>query len=400
MLRWIILVALTSSAAAQSVGGSSGISAISVASAPVAPAPAAGVGFTTSKFYDASFTSIDRTNSLLPGFNWYVNNQFPNAFANGTAWAPITTSIPTPSADLIVTGNILEISDSANNFTQGINTCYWNGSAVAGTTFSGGFYVEVSMAYDVSLSPAGQSGAAWPIYWFTPEEFLNGSITNTNFAELDGYEAGPTATPGVIQTNMAFHYWNTSNGLNTVNSNYTVSIAGNLLNQHAYGTLYATAASNGGLGLIKRYFDGTLIKSATVNFSASAVPNPSATPNNASGTFSQIDSEHHCLMLGAGHSWPNYIAKVQVWGGTFVWAPSGPTITAPTASTVTDSAGNVWGFGSATSGGNYQVIKNGSQAYGTGAGASLVIYEGVAVVENAAGAWYQDNGSVFVEVSP
>lgn len=282
--------------------------------------------------------------------------------------------------------------------TEMVNTCVWTGSSVIGTTFSGGFYVEVTMAYNPALSVSGN--ASWPIYWMLPEEFLNGSITTADFVELDGYECGPLTA--ACQLDMALHDWNNFNKTENTNSNYIVTFPGspNLFTQNKYGTLYATAASNGGLGLIKRYFNRTLVPSGTMNFSASAAPNPAASPTNVVGSFSQLDNAHFCILIGTGPNIPNYITNVQVWTGTFNWTPTGPTINAPTASAVTDAAGNVWSFNAAMVGANYEIFKNGSWAYGFGAAVKLVIFEGVAEAQTATGLWYQDTGSTFIEVSP
>lgn len=407
MLKWLTLVSLlTAPVLAQSVGSSSGISAVSASATVSVPTPAAQAGLTTLTFHDNSFSSIDRNNTLTPGFKWYANNAFPNAFTNGTLYAPINTAPPTPSADIVVSNGVLTLTDDVSHVAEGLNTCVWTGSALIGTTFTGPLYIEVGMAYDPTLStPGAITWSAWPIYWFTSAPFLAGTNnTSLPFAELDGFECDPNpTTSGQCLYNMAVHQWNTSTRFLNQNNNASVqsSITGTLTNQNRYGTLYVPASANNGLGLIRRYYNSVLIPGSTTTFAA-GVPSPTgATPSNPNGNFTSLDRDPMCLMIGAGHNWPASFANIQLWTGTYAWNPAGSTLNAPTASTVTDGFGNTFGFGivDPNSASDYEVLKNGTW-YAMGGGVKLVIFQGAATVLDAGGQWFIDNGSGFTEVRP
>lgn len=263
---------------------------------------------------------IDLNNTKAAGFNFYTNGSFPSLFANGTTWTG-GASAPVMRSDMLSVANkVLTISgtQSQNNW-QNINTCVWNGFAVSGTSFGGGFYIDIAFQFDptrlVQLDPG------WPAWWFAPKEYLNGSITNTNWVEIDGFEAHTGSGTSLCGNNcnaiLTNHYWNVSNGTNDF---YSWEMQTNIKPvfgtwdfnelQH-YGVLWVTAASNGGTGFITRYLNG--VGMTTMTYSATGGTNPALSPGNPNGALSEMDNENFCLYINSGTNVPVKVGTVQVW---------------------------------------------------------------------------------------
>jgi hypothetical protein len=283
------------------------------------PAPATTWGYTNLVLYD-NFTSttIDLNNTLAPGFNWYVNNAWPFMNAGNSAWLPMNTSTATPSSDLIVSGQQVDMTTDVSHLNESLNTCGSLGSqSYVGKAFGGGFYLEVRMSANPALATsAAASWAGWPIFWGVPVEFLDGAFAyGTPFVEADGFEQFPTGT-GTITKEMALHEWHVgaSSSFQFSASNYDVSAAINgadLSQPHRFGFLWVPQSLNSGTGLLQRFFDGVHITASDVTYSATAHPTPDTTL--PIGTFAEMDSEHFCILLGAGPSWPTFIQSVQLW---------------------------------------------------------------------------------------
>lgn len=290
---------------------------------PLEPYPAQAWGYSNLTFYEnwASTGTIDLSNTMASGFNWYINNAFPNAVVGSTNFGNILTAAATQSGDLSVSSNQMAISTDRSNIAESLNTCVWNGSALIGTTFTGGFYIDVPMKFDPT---AGQTGFnAWPIFWFAPKEFLNGSITNTNFAEIDGFEGIPTSSGGGTTAcatdcddRMSDHDWN-SNGTDNL---YNPTISSALLSSfgtwtynavHHIGLLWVPTTRNSGTGIISRYVDGVQVSSLT--YSSSTGTNPALSPSNPNGALFEMESENFCLLLGTGHDQTTTFGPIQVW---------------------------------------------------------------------------------------
>lgn len=264
-----------------------------------APAPAQAFGFNTRTFFDDfnSLATIDTTNSKSAGFNWYVNNAWPNA---GSPW---NTAASTQAGDLSVSNSVLTIATDRSGFGQGINTAVsTGGSNYAGTTFSGGAYFECRFKFN----PATALGAdtSWPAFWSSPVEYT--AQNTSHFVELDFIEAIPSGT-GTVNVNSATIDWNA--GSNT--STRTSGLMDQDANWHTYGRLWIPASLNGGVGLQQTYIDGVLV--ASVRYSATGGATPPFSPSNPNGVVSTADNHHYPIILGAGPSWSVQIDYVAVW---------------------------------------------------------------------------------------
>ena len=281
------------------------------------PAPARAKGLVNRVFSSVpNLSNVDLSDTRSGGFDWYTHNKWPLANANGTAWAPIVTSAPTPSGYFSMVGGHLSISSDISGVATGISTAAstGTGSTYVGTKFSGSMYVEVAMSFDPANSSMAQaSEGAWPIFWLPCYEFYNGTITNTNFVEIDGFEFYPTGT-GSGEALFTVHDWNTSNGTN--NDNYpsnspTLSPAPTYTNINYFGLRRIVAADNGGTGLIDWFVNGTNVVS--VSYTSSTGTTPALAPSDPTGSLYEGDSKSFILTLGAGYLQPTQFASVAVY---------------------------------------------------------------------------------------
>jgi hypothetical protein len=290
------------------------------------PPAAAAWNFNRLVFSDefTSLSTIDVNNTKTAGFKWYTNNQFPNS-----SFSQFQTSPATPAADIGISGSVLTITDDVSHISEGLNTCYWNGSAILGTTFSGGFYAEVRMSFDPTLGAGGVAWNAWPIYWFWPMSELDGSVGTASFTEIDGFEAYPDV-PGnaTISPIMTTHDWIRNAGAgnhNNQNTNNHIDTYINLLSgfhfydMHTYGTLWVPSTRNAGQGLFQRYLDNVFINqthiaaTSEVDYTSTGPASPGAAQSNPNGTFFSSEAWSQCLVIGAGHNWPTSFDFVRIW---------------------------------------------------------------------------------------
>lgn len=291
---------------------------------PAAPANATAFGITNLALADdfTSLSTIDLQNTRAGSFLWWTNNGFPQAFANGTAWANITTAIPSPASIFSQSGSLLAINDDVSHIGTALCTiaALPGGLTAIGQTFGGGkaVFVRASLAFDPSLSSsAALSWNSWPIHWLVPKEFLLGQITSTNFNELDCFEGGPFGAGGSCLELFTCHDWNTSSNNNNFNNNNhdqtsVLAAAGVVLtNQNIYDFRIVPAALNGGTGLLDWWVNGQHLIQQT--YSQLGAPSPSLSPSNNTGALFNGDSENFALILGAGHNWPIIFDNVAVW---------------------------------------------------------------------------------------
>lgn len=286
---------------------------------PTVPAAASARSFTTLAFYDnfSSTSTIDLSDTLAAGFKWYIHNTFPaNANGANSGWA---TELSTSAGLLSIGSGYLTISNATpSQHPVGVSlmSCGTKGSApgYVGSVFGGGFYVEVMMSFDPSHSLAGL--AAWPVWWTVTSEELTGAVTH--FPELDGYEALPIGT-GTFSSAANVHDWIISNGVTSqsnqnTNGQIDAALSGyDFTKMHRYGRLWVPASKNSGTGLLQTWIDGVHITANDVTYQSGAPATPGATPSNPNGTFFIMESDHLCLILGAGTNWPANFGSVQVW---------------------------------------------------------------------------------------
>lgn len=291
---------------------------------PSTPAPASTWSYTNLRFFDNFCNStVDVNNTKSSAYNWFTNNAWPNMFANGTVWAALTAASATPSADIITGYCGLQLLNDVSKLAVGVNTCVYTSGTGAGSaqgkTFSGGFYMEVTAAFNSALATsAAASWESWPIAWTVPVGFFTG-VTTGDFVELDtSFQAFPTGA-GTVAMIAGLHDWNNNSNQNNANTNYNInsSITGNLNQYHKYGTLWVPASLNSGTGLVQYYYDGTHITAGDISYTATGPSSPGATPSNPNGTFSTLDNQALCIILGGGYAasgnWPGYFANVQIW---------------------------------------------------------------------------------------
>jgi hypothetical protein len=203
-----------------------------------------------------------------------------------------------------------------------LNTCVWSGSRVNGSSFGGGFYLDIQM----NFNPANENSSAsvsWPAIWFLPNEYLSGSLTGSNWVEFDVFEAvgnsGDTICANKCWPIATVH----DEGPSNANNQSSVDISSSLVSafgkfdfaqMHHYQMLWVPQSKNGGAGVINWYVDGALMR--TQSYSSSGAPNPSLSPTNRTGALAEADSQHFCLMLDPGSSatkQPINVGLVQIW---------------------------------------------------------------------------------------
>jgi hypothetical protein len=234
------------------------------------PAPAQQWSYNRLTFHEnwADYaTDIDLNNTKVAGYKFYVNSAFPNAFANGGDWLGIKTATAVASSDITGSANVMSLLITAN--WQGLWTCAWNGS-----------------------------------------------ITNANFIEIDGFEAlfGSQDSEG----SMNIHYWNTTTGMDDSADVYSLNLrqaafgpSWDTTKMHNYGLLWVAQSLNSGTGLISRYLDGVFMASQT--YSSGGTANPAMTPSNPTGGLSEMDSENFCLSISSGQNWPIDVGTIAIW---------------------------------------------------------------------------------------
>jgi hypothetical protein len=259
------------------------------------PAPAAAVGFTCRTFYDGfrSRSTIDTTNSLVPGFRWYLGNNWPRS-VNGN-W-PGSTITPTPASWYSIGSGGLSLTPLADDSRGQIAlmTCgptpappYWVGNA-----FTGGFFLRTVQ------SARGSSGAnAWPLIWTWPIEMLAGTTTGTvTWVENDHLEGGGGSVGPTM--NRYFHYWRAVNGVNTINNSVSAALTIPSSGVTA-DTLVVPAALNGGTSKMDWFVNGT-VEHVSV-------------PDSNTDAFDVFVSNHSCILLGAGYGSTMVFRSIEIW---------------------------------------------------------------------------------------
>jgi hypothetical protein len=278
---------------------------------PVA-GPAYEAGFVNLVFFDDFLThwTVDINGTGRVGYNWYTKQ------LSGSAIAPAPN--PTPSSWLTFNNSIMTIHTSTLAI-GGLELCTIG--HVGGTDYVKGFlltpgngtYVEVSAAFDPSLSYGVSDGRPYPgPLWMQDINGLLAQVNGTalaNFAEWDIMEAIPTGV-GTIAANMNNHYWSSITVNNTV-TNVAAITPGTGFN--TYGMLWKTMAGNGGTtGLVQRFFNGVHLP-LDMTYTATTGSTPAASPSNPYGVFSSADSAKFPLLMVTGINWPMQVDYVAVW---------------------------------------------------------------------------------------
>jgi hypothetical protein len=249
---------------------------------------------------------IDLNDTRAVGYQWYIHNTWPG----NTCW----NSVLAASDFSIVGGNLFYAGDAHNQGDCfGVQTAaYRTGSKYVGKTFTPGFYVDVYASY-IGTTPNGTNG--WPTFWAWPVEDMLGVLpTGTYFTEIDFFEALSTGIGSPPNTQGSEHEWKEPqlpSGYQVSNTNSAISVTQDSTLHH-YGILVGAMADNGGTGRLYRYFDNNPLTSNQCTYSRSALPS-CPTDGAHAGSFSEIDSMHYNIILGAGTNWGATFHEVTVY---------------------------------------------------------------------------------------
>ena len=195
------------------------------------------------------------------------------------------------------------------------------------STFNPGGYYEACYGWNPA-NTLGNSSVSGTIAWWMQDQVglfsqsqTSGYGTAATFLEIDHFEGLATGTIGVASNAFTLHDWTNTNGggigtnNSSSNSSATNSQLGNptFTNQHCYGTLWILSSQFGGIGVVRRYFDGIVLPFLDVTYSSGAGSSPSATPSNPNGVFFDGESDNFVLMIEGGYQQPINISKITAW---------------------------------------------------------------------------------------
>lgn len=265
------------------------------------------------KPFEDNFTrlsTIDINNTKTRGFNWYVNNGWPNAGDGGSLSLPWRNSPAQQAGDFSTNGSSVtaSLSRASNGIGETIVSAVTDGSTgYIGRTFTPPMYREGSWAFDPTL--ATTTAGVWPVQWSFPTEYLTGN-TGAHVVETDDFEAFPGT--GTVATDDNFHDWTISGGSSTnIFRNFTFASGLTFTSQNRYGMLWISQAANGGAnGLRQTYINGVYVSNSETSYSSGGIASPAPSPSNPTGVFSAGDTQHYPFMLTAGNgaggvgNWP------------------------------------------------------------------------------------------------
>lgn len=210
--------------------------------------------------YSSTFNStagIDMADSGLPGFQWYLRSQWPNAPWAGYTPPPSWTDaafIPNDPTHLSINpvGNLYS-TFSASPSGNAIASAIYSASApgYTGNVFGPGGCFEFSMQAVNGLSSSG-----FAYYWYMfPVEFFTNNLPGNVFTEFDVFEDTGTATYHQIQL-----VWNTTTFAPDPSAAHNFNSGPlTLTNEtgfHTTSMVWKTIAQNGGTnGYLAAYTD-------------------------------------------------------------------------------------------------------------------------------------------------
>lgn len=272
------------------------------------PQPALAGGYTKQVFFDsmASTSTVDLSNTLAPGFNWYMAGAWQQT---GSFHGIATTSsgqISASAGAMNITGNASSPSGPSG---YGLITAMASGSSYVGTVFQGGYYAECSVTFNPADAPSWTSSV--PTLWSIDIQGLMALSGTPRTVETDIMEATEPQS-AVIHSN--YHDFPGNSGTlpateNSVNQLVTWPTVVNGV-YHSYGLLWLPM--NGGVGTLAPYTDDAY-GGAKIRYSATTGSTPAAVSTNFNGVFSAIDSDLMPLIIGAGNSTTTSFKNCQVW---------------------------------------------------------------------------------------
>lgn len=256
-----------------------------------APTQAVNAGYSVLKFSDefTSLSTIDTTNTGVPGKKWYTDRPW--------AWGV------TPPGDLSITDGILTITPSTTSPNCNLITASQKGKVGEGFKYG---YFEARMAFNPD-DAVGSDG--FPAFWsLSKNQVLN---SNQQYSmEIDFFEAYRTPTePFNDRFVGTIHEFNLTVDPAIDRATYGNNVKflpGTLwTNFHTYGCLWQP-------GVVIWYFDDKEVLRQYYSATAEPNPNPNGYPV---GTFSSLDTENEglAILLGSGVNYPLKVDWVRVW---------------------------------------------------------------------------------------
>jgi hypothetical protein len=233
----------------------------------------------------ATMNGVDRTNSEAPGLVLYA--------------APVRPADPiTPAGSVSHDGTGVAFVDPVGQSGKGLGLAGRSGASpfYVGTPIDGGFYAEL----DMKFPPTPPGGAAdWPSFWFgNLAHWLGFTCPSAGYpyTEVDMFEyfSGSIGNPA-----FNLNAWDCVGGTRTRIASTGLAWSGSGIDfatYHTYGFLWVPAAINGGTGLLKAYFDGTL--KGSCSYTASGAP--SCDGGLPAGTYAALETQGaNVIVVGA-----------------------------------------------------------------------------------------------------
>lgn len=261
-----------------------------------APPQAAAVGYTYETFWDGPWdlSTIDINNTGAPGKKWYVNMNWTRAPTEN--WRTYGVN---PPEDLSISGNNLVFAPKGKTITPEHPGNIFTACPIdtppyyQGTTFVGGYYIEVQATWPLSTPSNNLGESSWPNAWLLATSFLtNTGGDSFEFTEIDIFES-PSQPCSTV------HIWTFTAGGYT--DNYMgCAPCGDAVSGTKYGALLVP--SQGGSPPRLDFYANDVLK-------GTSLPPTGKTQ----AVFDFMANDRCCLILGTGQQNPMTIQSVRVW---------------------------------------------------------------------------------------
>jgi hypothetical protein len=271
---------------------------------PVAPAPAAAVGFNENTYSSNAFatSNVDMTGTFASGFQWYLFNFFG--------------STPT-AANITINGDkSITIGQGGNTYNATLSSAgYLSGSPnFVGTAFGGGAYIQAV----IKFNPPAYAGPGFPAFWANALESNLGTSQwpgqaagygHSIEADILEYYEGQFSAPLNQYSASLIDWYGSSGNKYGVGTVYTVPQA-SFSNYNTVAMLWVPATATAD-GYVNYYWNGSLVssKSYTQLTNADQPPPSVGTP----WAFGIIDQGHLVIETGSNSTYPITIQSVNVW---------------------------------------------------------------------------------------
>jgi hypothetical protein len=259
------------------------------------PAAAAAFGLTDM----TSTASYDLADTGNPGFAFYIHNEWPTP-ALAEYWWRHTTPTDPSTYTISSSGITIHQIDETNLTPWPFDTCVYNPTyppGYVGTAFKPPFYIEVDASWTGS-----QTGSWGPTAWMADvREFVPTPVPFSPSEEIDLFE---------YTYGTQLHEWVIDTGTTGPVADWGIGLP---LPSEPFGTMVITPSMNGGVGLVNRYGNNTLIGSLTFSPTDLATATTGSINNNAIGRFSDLPNESECLQFSSSTGFDFTIRSIRVW---------------------------------------------------------------------------------------